>query len=353
MPPVLRLIDANANRAREALRVMEDAARFLLDDRTLSEQLKQARHDLAAALAALPDLPPHRDTDRDVGTKITTGSEMARPSAAAVVVAAGKRLSEALRAIEEYSKTLPTPTPDAATVPARMEALRYRGYTLEKTLTQRLPGGRGCQWSLCLLLTRSLCVRPWREVLEAAMEGGVDCVQVREKEAEAGELLKMARDVVAMARPRGVAVVVNDRPDVAMLAGADGVHLGQTDLPVSEVRRLVGGQLTVGVSTSELEEATAAEADGADYCGVGPMFATTTKHKPELAGPAYLRQYLEHIRLPHLAIGGIRPDNLAELVEAGVRGIAVSSAICAADDPQAVAVRMAAAMRAAPQDSAE
>ena len=118
-----------------------------------------------------------------------------------------------------------------------------------------------------------------------------------------------------------------------MLADADGVHLGQTDLPPAEARKLVGKQLLIGVSTSNLDEAKQAKQNGADYCGVGPMFHTTTKHKPTLAGPAYLREYLAWNQLPHLAIGGINTQNIHELIEAGAQGIAVSSAICAAENP--------------------
>ncbi len=325
MPPIGRILDANANRAREALRVMEDAARFLLDDADLSSAIKQARHTLAALL---PDTLAHRDTPGDVGTSITTQQEASRASAHAVAAAAGKRLSEALRAIEEFGKT--HPGVDAAAI----EQLRYTGYELERRLLTQLGTGRAQQWALCLLLTQSLCKLPWQEVLTGAIAGGADCVQVREKDLDAGPLLKHVQQVLAIAQPRGVPVIVNDRPDVALAAGAQGVHLGQTDLPVPAVRQLVGTQLLIGVSTSNLDEAQAAARDGADYCGVGPMFSTTTKHKPTLAGPAYLDAYRAKIQRPHLAIGGITPDNRAQL---HAQGVAVSSALCAADDPQSVA----------------
>src|SRR5690242_7661548 len=124
MPTALRLLDANANRAREALRTMEDAARFLLDDAPLAEGLKHLRHDLAQALKPLAQLEYHRDTPGDVGTQITTASEGVRGGAADVALAAGKRLSEALRVMEEYAKTLPS----GPAIGAQLEQLRYRGY---------------------------------------------------------------------------------------------------------------------------------------------------------------------------------------------------------------------------------
>ena len=128
MDIVLRIIDANANRAREALRVMEEAARFLLNDVALTEAIKQLRHDLASAINLLGMIEAWRDTPGDVGVGVTTATEGVRASASDVAIAAGKRLSEALRAIEEYAKTI-----DGG-VASRVEALRYRGYEVEKSL---------------------------------------------------------------------------------------------------------------------------------------------------------------------------------------------------------------------------
>lgn len=333
MPGVRRILDANANRAREALRVMEDAARFVLDDESLSRQIKRLRHDLADALSALRPLDGWRDTPGDVGTSITTEREMDRAGVADVAVAAGKRLSEALRALEEFGKTLGE---DGADFAQKVESLRYRGYALEQQLNTALGSGAAKQWKLCVLISEALCPgRDWLGVARAVVGGGADCIQLREKELDAGEMLKRARELVALCRPKGVSVIVNDRPDVALLADADGVHLGQADLPCAEARKLVGRQLIIGVSTSNLIEAKQARAEGADYCGVGPMFPTTTKHKPEIVGPAYLTEYLAWGKLPHLAIGGINAANIAELVSVGVKGVAVSSAVCGAEDPGA------------------
>ncbi|MEM9418242.1 MAG: thiamine phosphate synthase [Planctomycetota bacterium] len=340
MPAVLRILDANANRAREALRVMEDAVRFLLDNAALAEPIKQLRHDLAEALAGIPNLQNHRDTPGDVGTTITTTAEQSRSGVAEVALAAGKRLSEALRSIEEFAKTLPT---EQASVASAVEQLRYRGYEIERQLNAVLSATRAKQWRVCLLLTESLCKLPWPDVLNQALDAGVDCVQLREKDLEANELLARATTVVERCHQANATAIINDRPDIAFASGADGVHLGQTDLPVTAVRQLVGHQLLVGVSTSNLDQARAAKQAGADYVGVGPMFPTTTKHKPVLAGPAYLRDYLagEQVqRMPHLAIGGITPDNLPELIAVGVRGIAVSSVICSDEQPGKVASRL-------------
>lgn len=336
---VHRIIDANANRAREGLRVIEDAARFVLDDRELCEAIKRARHDLAAALASLPGdgaALAWRDTPGDVGTAVSTPSEMRREGARDVVIAAGKRLSEALRSIEEYAKTL-----GAAETARGVEQLRYRAYELERRVTLAMGTGSGRQWRLCVIVTEAMCAHhQWWEVAEQSIEGGADCIQLREKALESRELLERARRLVELARPRGVSVIVNDRVDIALLAGADGVHVGQRDVPVKDVRKIAGFSLLVGVSTTNIEQARAAMRDGADSCGVGPVFATATKSAPggradgSVAGLGYVREYVGHEPAlpPHLAIGGITPGNVGEVRAAGAIGVAVSGAVCGAKD---------------------
>lgn len=171
-----------------------------------------------------------------------------------------------------------------------------------------------------------------------AISGGVDAVQVREKHLDARELVARARAVRAIAAPRGVATIVNDRLDVALAAEADGVHLGTSDLPVREARRIAGDALRIGASTHSLEEARAAVDAGADHCGVGAMYESTLKPGLAPSGEAYLRAFVAAFpQVPHLAIGGIAPGRVAALARAGCRGVAVSSAICGADDPCAVA----------------
>ncbi len=335
-----RIIDANANRAREALRVMEDAARFVLDDRVLCEAIKRARHDLAGAVRSLPggggSELAWRDTPGDVGTSVSTASEMKRAGVREVVIAAGKRLSEALRSIEEYAKTL-----GAAGVAVAVEQLRYRAYDLEQRLTLAFGTGRARQWRLCVIVTEALCAHhPWDVVVKQVIEGGADCIQLREKTLESRELLERARRLVEIAHSNDVSVIVNDRVDIALLAGADGVHVGQRDLSVKEVRRVAGFDLLVGVSTTTIEQARAALRDGADYCGVGPVFATATKASPggrtdgSVAGLGYVREYAGHepALLPYVAIGGISPGNVGEVRAAGAVGVAVSSAVCGARD---------------------
>ncbi len=344
MRAAARILDANANRAREALRVMEDVARFALDDAALTGELKTLRHRLREALGAFPEgwLVANRDTPGDVGTMLGSFDGNARRDLGDVAAAAGSRLTEALRVIEETARTL---DPEVA---GKVEAVRYRAYDVDARLRGRLRCGRAPQWRVCLLLTESLCARPWPDVLRAAIDGGAGCVQVREPQMGGRALLQRVEEVLAIARPAGMAVIVNDRADTALAAGADGVHVGREDLPVEAIRRLAGGGILVGASTHDLDEARRAAAAGADYCGVGTMFATRTKATGPPAGPGYMRAFVEAFPdLPHLAVGGVTPENVGCLAEAGARGVAVCAAVCAAPRPGEVVRRLRDALEAA------
>lgn len=333
---VLRVIDANANRAREALRVVEDYARFVLDDPALCAGLKHLRHDLASALQpVIADAILNRDTPGDGGTAVKTPSELRRQDAADVVTAAGKRLGEALRTLEEFSKTI-----DPA-MASRIESLRYRFYDIEQRIALTLHrGDRFANVRLCVLITESLCRRPWIEAAEESIEGGADCLQLREKGLEGSALLGRARTLVETCRRRGVLCIINDRPDIATLAQADGVHVGQQDLPARDVRKLVGREMIVGVSTHSIEQATQAVLDSADYIGVGPLFRSSTKPRDFLPGLDYARQVARQIRIPALGIAGIDQANVDEVISTGLRAIAVSSAVIGADDPRDAARRL-------------
>lgn len=331
----LRIMDANANRAREALRVLEDYARFALNHDELCAALKQFRHELTAAVAPLlPEAILYRDTPGDVGTDNKTASEGVRTGLAAVVTAAGKRLGEAMRVIEEVLKI---EKPDAATA---VEKLRYRLYDLEQQIARTIRPGRFAAVRLYVLVTESLCKRPWLQTAEEAILGGADCIQLREKEFEGADLLRRASELVPLCRRHGVICVVNDRPDVAVLSGADGVHLGQEDLPAADARKIVGPEMIIGVSAQTMEHARKAVLDGADYIGVGPIFSSTTKSRPVIPGPDFARQVAGSIKIPAVAIAGITEANVDEVLATGIGAIAVSSAVIAAEDVREAARRL-------------
>jgi thiamine-phosphate pyrophosphorylase len=194
-------------------------------------------------------------------------------------------------------------------------------------------------FSLYLVTDRALARgRALVDVVRRAARGGVCAVQVREKEANVREFLAIVREVKTVLDVARVPLLVNDRIDVALAAGAAGVHIGQGDMPCAEVRRVLGTNRVIGVSVSTPEEALQAEAEGADYLGVSPVFDTPTKtDTPRATGLEGLRAIREATRLPLVAIGGINAGNAAGVVAAGADGVAVVSAIMSAEDPEAAA----------------
>ncbi len=322
------MLDANANRAREGLRVLEDYARFKLNDDALSDSLKQLRHALTSATAPLLSDAIHcRDTPGDVGRGHTTAAETKRADLGEIVVAAGKRLGEAMRVIEETCKIFDPPAAE------KIKQARYQAYELERRLAATLRcDGRLAQASLCVLITEAICRRPWFDTAEQAIRGGADCLQLREKSLESGELLERAKKLTALCRVRGVLCIINDRPDIALLSGADGVHVGQGDLPVREVRKMLGDRAMIGVSTHRIEQARQAVRDGADYLGAGPVFPSATKPRNFVAGCDYLRQLAAEVTIPAFAIAGIDSTNLDAVLATGIRRVAVTAAVVGARD---------------------
>lgn len=194
--------------------------------------------------------------------------------------------------------------------------------------------------------------RPVADVVLAAVAGGVTAVQLRWKDHVGRAFVEEARALAMTLRPRGVPLIVNDRVDVALAAGADGVHVGQDDLAADAVRRLVGDALLVGLSVTSVAEAHATDPVLVDYVGIGPVFATATK--PDAAPPLGLAgtraacDVLGALGVPSVAIGGIGPANAADVLATGVDGIAVVSAICAAADPARAAAALLAISRRRP-----
>jgi len=189
--------------------------------------------------------------------------------------------------------------------------------------------------------------RPLLDVVAAAVRGGATLVQLRDKEGGGRATVEGARALVALLRPLGVPLVVNDRVDVAVAAGADGAHVGQRDLPAADARRLLGPEAILGVSASSAAEARAVDDDVADYVGAGPVFATGSKADAEPpTGLDGLAAICAATALPVVGIGGITADNAASVVATGARGVSVISAVCGADDPEAAVRALARAVRA-------
>jgi thiamine-phosphate pyrophosphorylase len=327
-------LDAAGNRAREGLRVVEDYVRFVLDDRHLTEQLKRLRHDLAGLLRrlALDEQLSARETQSDVGTALWTPSERRRESTAAVLTANFTRLQEALRSIEEFGKIVD------AELAAGVRQLRYRCYTLQRSVElTRASLARLQRARLYVLIDGGPDERSLAALVGGLVDAGVHVLQLRDKRLDQGRLLQRARILRQLTTGTETLMVVNDRADLAALARADGVHVGQDDLSVKEARSIVGPQALIGVSAHSIEQARRAVEEGANYLGVGPVFPSDTKAFDRFPGVELLRAVAAEIRLPAFAIGGIRAANVEEVLAAGFQRIAVSGAITQAPDPFAAA----------------
>ncbi len=194
-------------------------------------------------------------------------------------------------------------------------------------------------WTLYMVTDSKLARgRSHLEVAQAAIRGGATVIQLRDKEATTRQLVETGRLLRDLTREKGVTFIVNDRVDVALAVEADGVHLGVDDMPVSIARRLMGPEAIIGFSPETVEQARQAEAEGADYLGVGAVFGTGTK--PD-AGPPIgvegLREMVQAVSIPVVAIGGVTADNAASCIRAGAAGVAVVSAVVAAEDVEAAA----------------
>jgi thiamine-phosphate pyrophosphorylase len=349
----MRILDAALNRAGEGLRVIEDYVRFALDDPFLTRQCKDLRHDLAAIADQISPAERHaaRDTCRDVGAAISRHSEASRCDDWDVCAASLKRTEQSLRSLEEYGKLIDV------SIGRQIESLRYRTYTLEKTIDlgrssrERLEGVR-----LCVLVDGCGSATEFERLVSQLVEAGVGMIQLRDKRLDDRELVARARSLVALTR-RGLSpfaesaeqkgtvplcatrtlVIINDRPDIAAAVHADGVHLGQEDLALKDARAIVGTRMLIGASTHYIDQARAAVLDGANYLGAGPTFASHTKTFDQLAGLDYLREVAAEIRLPTFAIGGINDTNLPNVLATGVTRIAVSGAVTSAGKPRTAA----------------
>jgi len=290
MDGLSRLIDANANRAREGLRVVEDAARYALDDAESLETIKGIRHELAGVLRVVDpegsSLVRARDVDGDAGVALEGSGEYAREGLAGVIGANAKRGEESLRVIEEGCKAL-----GFVECAKRIERSRYGLYGCERRLVLRARARTVAGWPLCVIVTRSLCAHmDWRDVIRASSDGGAACFQLREKGIASRELARLAREFVGLCHELGACAIVNDRADIALICGADGVHVGLDDPPIGEVVDAFGDRLIVGASSPSVEHAKEAIGAGAAYLGVGAMFETSTKARPKVR-----EKFREHI----------------------------------------------------------
>jgi len=188
--------------------------------------------------------------------------------------------------------------------------------------------------SLYLVTDKSDDVEKFLKTIEEAIKGGVSVVQIREKTADTLDFYNLALKVKKITTKYNVPLIINDRVDVALAIDADGVHVGQSDMPCDVTRKLVGPNKIVGVSAATIDEAKKAEKDGADYIGTGAVFPTSTKDDAPKITKKELKEVVDSINIPVVAIGGITIDNASELIDTGIAGLSVVSAIMSSDDPK-------------------
>ncbi len=336
---IFRILDANLDRAREGLRIVEEWCRFGLNHAQLARVCKDMRQQLAAWHS--DELRAARDTPGDLGTQLSHPGEESRLSLDNILRANLCRIEEALRVLEEYSKL------HSLEMALACKQMRYQVYTLESALLDRPRHQKLARARLYLVTSPS---DQLYEVVEAALQGGLPLVQYRDKEADDREKFARASRLCELCHQYGALFLVNDRIDLALAVDADGVHLGQTDAPVELARQLLGPQRLIGASTTNPEELQRAIAAGADYVGVGPVCATPTKPDKAAAGFDYVQHAAQHCPLPWYAIGGINPQNLGETIAAGAARVAVVRALMAAEQPLVVAQHMVAELARAARE---
>ncbi len=335
-----RLIDANLNRASEGLRVLEDVARFAIASGELSARLAGIRHSLRIAHSEnTAMLLSARDAVTDPGA--ISGEAQARiGSLPTLVIVNAKRVQEALRSLEEASKV--KSGLNGATA-KDLKKWRFNLYDIEKKLyglcvrSDKRANLRG----LYVIIDPAVCTGDPVKTTRLAIEGGAKVIQLRDKTNEKGVQLALAKAMAKISSSAGATFFVNDHLDIAISSGADGVHVGQKDMPLAEVRKIAPVGLLVGVSTNNVAEAKQAEVDGADYVSVGRLFPTTSKHDTRPADLKRLQEIKRAVTVPVAAIGGINETNLASVLKYGADMAAVISAVVAQKDVRASAARLA------------
>jgi thiamine-phosphate pyrophosphorylase len=327
----LRIVDANLNRAGEGLRFLEEIARLSLNDPALTQQLKTLRHDIVQVdLQLQQQLLNARDSAGDVGADMGVPGEENQREIPAAIIANSRRVQESLRVLEEISKS-----PEMPLDSEKYKKARFDLYAIEKTLLSAVTRQDKLNLLYGLYAVVDSSVLKGRSHLEVAaqlIKGGAKTIQLRDKTIAKKDLIAIAQSLAEMCAQNHVLFIMNDYLDVALAVGADGLHVGQEDLPVSVARRLLPIDKILGCSTCTVAEARLAQSQGADYVAVGAMYATPTKDECGVVGTSRLEQVKKAVNLPLVAIGGINHSNVREVMAAGADSVAVISALLGAAD---------------------
>ncbi len=328
---ILRMIDANLNRATEGLRVAEDIVRFVLDDEKLTSRLKHIRHQLSSSVRRMAGASGEslgvRDVRRDVGSKRTTRSEAARSNILDVFMANIKRAQESVRVFEETSKLF-----DPKLSP-KFKKLRFELYEIEQQAAIKLKKKIKLD-SPIYIITDNSFGHSHLEIIREAAKAGATIFQYRDKSEVRSKKFEVARQLSKYAKAHGLTFIVNDDIDIAKKVNADGVHLGYRDArrEMRSARKRLGVDKLIGVSASNLKEAVNAEAVGADYIGFGPVFKTPIKPNAKPTGVKELKKVTKRVMIPVVAIGGVCARTIGHVMASGAASGAVIRYVSGAKD---------------------
>jgi thiamine-phosphate pyrophosphorylase len=313
-------IDANINRSLEGIRVCEDIFRFIIRNSEISVKLKEIRHAVVEAFKSLSsrELLHGRDVENDSQKYYDVNSEKTRDSLHDLVKSNLHRAMEAIRSLEEFFKLL---HPDM--IENQFQKIRFSLYSLEKDMISvllREDKRKNFSSSLYAILDSSFVRKEdYLKTAKRLISGGASIIQLRLKNIPMGKVLETAKIVSRVCKESGVLFIVNDYPEIAYLSGADGVHLGQDDLPVTEVRRIFPPDMIIGISTHSRDEARLALQHEPDYITVGPVYETKSKDNKILEGIGedVLIEVLNSTEISVVAIGGLNPERIGRLKKSG------------------------------------
>ncbi len=313
---------------------MEEIVRFVMENKKLTVELKEIRGRLRRIINKLIENEIHfqqRKASKDIGRELYTSSEAKRQSILDIFMANAKRVQEALRVLEEFSKLI---KPKAG---KKIKEIRFKVYDLEQSIFYALYRRLKLDFDLYVVTDP---MRDHIEVAKRSMAGGAKIIQLRDKTASKNQLLKWAKQIRRLTNKSNVTFIVNDYLDILEKTGADGIHLGQDDPSIAQARRRLGEGKIVGVSTHSLGQALSAVRQGADYISVGPIFSTPTKPGTKPVGLGLLRKVRQAVKIPIVAIGGINQSNIRKIKNAGIERVAVIRAVAGARNIKAAVIRL-------------
>jgi len=324
MKKIYRILDANVNRAAEGIRVVEDICRFSFENEDLTKKLRNSRHAIRKNLKDFDShILRHRDSNHDIGKRITAKNKLDKKDSLKQIITANfKRALEATRVIEEISKT----TANMYEIGKIYENIRYELYYLEKDVLGLLNKKTIPKGIYGITFERFSNGKTNIQIVKEMIENGIKIIQYREKDKSFKKMYEEATILREMTKKANVLFIINDHIELAQMVDVDGVHIGQDDWPLEEVRKLLGDEKIIGLSTHSKEQAIEAVKLGADYIGVGPIFDTKTKEYATV-GIEYLEFVAQNIKIPFVAIGGIKEGNIKEVVNAGAKSIALVTEI--------------------------